>query len=53
MKHVFLNIELYTEGELFCAYIGEDGSSGYECVGSTPEQCAEQVKEYIRDKFVR
>jgi hypothetical protein len=47
-----LDIELYTEGRNYCAYIGEAGSSGYECVGPTPEECAEQVKQYVINDFI-
>ena len=46
-----LNIEIYKENKNYCAYIGENGSSGYECIGSTPENCAEQVKQYIINIF--
>ena len=48
-----LDIEVYKEGDAFCAYIGEAGSSGYECYGDTPKECAEQVKEYIIGVFNR
>ena len=48
-----LTIEIYKEGDSYCAYIGEDCSSGYECVGNTPEECAEQAKQYIIDVFYR
>ena len=46
-----LDIEIYKENEQYCAYIGEAGSSGYECMGSTPEECAEQVKQYVINTF--
>lgn len=46
-----LDIELYVKDGIFHAYIGEVGSSGYECAGSTPEECAEQVKQYVVDTF--
>ena len=48
-----LNIEIYKENGQYCAYIGEAGSSGYECEGSTPEECADQVKQYVIDTFYR
>ena len=49
-----LDIEVYKESDFtFCAYIGEAGSSGYECYGNTPEECAEQVKGYIVGVFNR
>ena len=48
-----LDIEIYKEDGLYCAYIGEASSSGYECVGSTPEECADQVKQYVIDIFCR
>lgn len=44
-----LDIELYVEDGIFHAYIGEDCSSGYDCVGITPEICARQVKNYIKN----
>lgn len=47
-----LNIEIYKEGGQYCAYIGEDNSSGYECVGPTLEECAEQVKQYVINSFI-
>ena len=46
-----LDIEIYKESEQYCAYIGEAGSSGYECMGSTPEECADQVKQYVINTF--
>ena len=46
-----LNVEIYKEEGQYCAYIGEDNSSGYECVGSTPEECSEQVKQYVINTF--
>ena len=46
-----LDIEIYKEEGQYCAYIGEDNSSGYECVGPTPEDCAEQVKQYVINTF--
>lgn len=46
-----LDIELYEMNQNYCAYIGEIGSSGYECKGSTPKECAEQVKQYIINSF--
>lgn len=46
-----LDIEIYKENKQYCAYIGEAGSSGYECKGPTPEECAEQVKQYIINDF--
>lgn len=48
-----LNIEIYKEGDQYCAYIGEDNSSGYECVGFTSEDCAEQIKNYVVETFNR
>ena len=47
-----LNIEIYKKGGQYCAYIGEDNSSGYECIGPTSEDCAEQVKQYVINSFI-
>lgn len=46
-----LIVEVYKEEGQYCAYIGEDNSSGYECTGPTPEDCAEQVKQYVINTF--
>ena len=47
-----LDIEIYKENKQYCAYIGEADFSGYKCSGSTPEECAEQVKQYIINYFI-
>lgn len=45
-----VTIELYKEGEKFCAYIGDDcGGSGYKIIASTYEERAEQIKDYFLD----
>lgn len=47
-----LNIELYTENGMFCAYIGDDnGGSGIKVVGDTAEELANNMKEYIVEYF--
>lgn len=47
-----LIVEVYKEEGQYCAYIGEDNSSGYECTGPTPEDYAEQVKQYVINSFI-
>lgn len=51
MESKFLDIELFMEGRFYCAYISEDGSSGYSIKSHTADQCAEKVKRYIIDSF--
>lgn len=47
-----LNVELYTENGMMCAYIGDDiGGSGIKVVGKTAEEVAENMKDYIIDYF--
>ena len=41
------DVEIYRENGNFCAYIGGDGMSGYECAGVTPEECAEQIQSFF------
>ena len=48
-----LTVEIYEEYPNYYAHIGEDGSSGYLCSGTTPEECAEQIKEYMIETFNR
>lgn len=47
-----IDIELYKEDDFYCAYIGEDGSSGYEIKETTKESCAEGVKQYVINTFI-
>ena len=42
-------IELYKENGYFCAYIGEDGGSGYEIRESSESECARRIADYIED----
>jgi hypothetical protein len=53
MESKYLEIELYKEGVQYCAYISENGSSGYAIKGKSIKHCAERVKEYIIDSFYR
>ena len=53
MESVFLNIELYRDGIKYCAYISEDGSSGYTVKASSIEQCGDKIKQYVKDVFKR
>ena len=48
-----LDVEIYKEDGQYCVYIGEAGSSGWEHKSSTPEECAEQAKQYVIDTFYR
>lgn len=48
---MYYDVELYKEDGKFCAYIGGDGSSGYKCVADTPEECAEQIRNYFLDEW--
>ena len=45
MESKYLDIELYREGNKYCAYISEDGSSGYSIKGNSAKHCGELVKE--------
>ena len=51
MESLYLDIELYKEGTLYCAYISENGSSGHSIKGKSAKHCAEKVKEYIIQTF--
>lgn len=51
MESNYLEIELYKEDTQYCAYISENGSSGYTIKGKSAKHCAERVKEYIIDAF--
>ena len=42
-------IELYKENGYFCAYIGEDGGSGYKIRESSESECARKIADYIED----
>lgn len=47
-----LNIELYEQDGLKCAYIGDDkGGSGISVKEETVEALATSVAEYIKDYF--
>lgn len=46
------DVKLYKEDDKFCAYIGSDCSSGYECVADTPEECAEQIRNYFLAEWI-
>jgi hypothetical protein len=47
-----LSVELYNEEGVFGAYISDNnGGSGYDCKGRTPEECGQQVAQYIVDMF--
>jgi len=47
---IYLNVELYKEGKVYGAYIGDNGGgSGIDVKGSTPEEAAEELKPYIAD----
>jgi len=49
---VRLDVELYRNGDLFCAYIGDNnGGSGIEASGATPEEAANNLAPYIADYF--
>lgn len=49
---VNLNIELYVENGIKCAYIGDDnGGSGIKVEGKTAEELAENLKPYIIEYF--
>lgn len=51
MESIYLEIELYKEDTQYCAYISEEGSSGYAIKGKSIKHCAEKVKEYIINTF--
>ena len=51
MESKYLDIELYREDNKYCAYISEDGSSGYSIKGNSAKHCGELVKEYIINAF--
>lgn len=49
-----INIEIYKEGDLHCAYIGDDcGGSGIEVAERDYERFAEEVGAYIADYAFR
>jgi hypothetical protein len=49
---VILNVELYIDKDLFCAYISDNmGGSGIEVSGSTPQELADNLSPYIADYF--
>lgn len=49
---VNLSVELYRNGENFCAWLADDmGGSGIEAVGETPEKLADNLSPYIADYF--
>ena len=49
---VNLSVELYRDGENFCAWLADDmGGSGIEAVGETPEKLADNLSPYIADYF--
>ena len=47
-----MTIELYKEDDKFKAYIEEENSSGYICAGSSSEEVAQQVAQYIEESFI-
>ena len=47
-----MTIELYKEDGKFKAYIEEENSSGYICAGSSSEEVAQQVAQYIEESFI-
>lgn len=51
MENKYLEIELYKVDNQYCAYIFEDGSSGYVVNEKSVNHCAEKVKEYVVDAF--
>ena len=47
-----LNVELYREDEKYCAYLSDNnGGSGIEVNGNTPEECCNELSKYIEDYF--
>jgi len=49
---VNLSVELYRNGEDFCAWLSDNvGGSGIEAVGETPEKLADKLSPYIADYF--
>ena len=41
------NIELYKENENFCAYIGEDGGSGYAIRENSESECINKIAYFF------
>ena len=41
------NVELYREGNSYCAYISTNGDSGYKIVAATPQERADEIRDYF------
>ena len=46
---MFCNIELYKEGDKYCAYIGSDNGSEYKIRECNESECARRIANYIED----
>ena len=47
-----LNIELYKENGVFCAWISDDcGGSGIKVEGGSPEEVADKMQSYVVEYF--
>ena len=52
MESIYLSIELYKEGEQYCAYLSDNmGGSGISAEGSTPQECVELLAPHIEEYF--
>lgn len=46
-----LSVELYKEDGRFGVYLADDGGSGIDVKGDTPEDAIENAKPYLLDFF--
>ena len=47
-----ISMEIYRDGKgNYGVYFGEDGGSGINATGRTPEEAVEEAKEYMLDMF--
>jgi hypothetical protein len=44
-----LSVELYKEDGMFCAYIGDDGGSGYKIRECSESECARRIAQYFEE----
>jgi hypothetical protein len=46
------DVELYQEGEKYCAYIGsDDGASGYKIKRKTVEELTQAIAQFFADEI--
>ena len=46
------SIDLYKEGDIYCACIGTENSSGYTAEANSPAELAEEIADYFKSEII-